>query len=112
MENPIPAPSLLSYPRYRPDLKRAPFLPMTRAEMDALGWDACDIIVVTGDAYIDHPSFGMALIGRTVLADNLPVEPERDRQVFGRSIKGENFHRGILTLAIRLCRRFLRQSLI
>jgi len=42
----------------------APFLPMTRAEMDALGWDACDVILVTGDAYIDHPSFGMALIGR------------------------------------------------
>jgi uncharacterized radical SAM protein YgiQ len=37
---------------------------MTRAEMDVLGWDSCDIILVTGDAYIDHPSFGMALIGR------------------------------------------------
>jgi hypothetical protein len=35
----------------------APFLPMSRAEMDALGWDACDIILVTGDAYVDHPSF-------------------------------------------------------
>src|SRR5271154_673483 len=42
----------------------APFLPMTRAEMDELGWDSCDVILVTGDAYIDHPSFGMALIGR------------------------------------------------
>nr|MBA3539720.1 YgiQ family radical SAM protein [Deltaproteobacteria bacterium] len=42
----------------------APFLPTTRAEMDELGWDSCDIILVTGDAYIDHPSFGMALIGR------------------------------------------------
>ena len=42
----------------------APFLPMSRAEMDELGWDSCDIILVTGDAYIDHPSFGMALIGR------------------------------------------------
>ncbi|HWK46975.1 MAG TPA: YgiQ family radical SAM protein [Stellaceae bacterium] len=42
----------------------APFLPMSRAEMDELGWDSCDIIVVTGDAYIDHPSFGMAIIGR------------------------------------------------
>ncbi|MFN4325928.1 MAG: YgiQ family radical SAM protein [Azonexus sp.] len=37
---------------------------MSRAEMDALGWDSCDIILITGDAYIDHPSFGMALIGR------------------------------------------------
>ena len=42
----------------------APFLPTTRAEMDELGWESCDIILVTGDAYIDHPSFGMALIGR------------------------------------------------
>jgi uncharacterized radical SAM protein YgiQ len=42
----------------------APFLPMCRAEMDALGWDSCDIIVVTGDAYVDHPSFGMAIVGR------------------------------------------------
>ncbi|MEB0139143.1 MULTISPECIES: YgiQ family radical SAM protein [unclassified Undibacterium] len=37
---------------------------MSRAEMDVLGWDSCDVILVTGDAYIDHPSFGMALIGR------------------------------------------------
>jgi uncharacterized radical SAM protein YgiQ len=42
----------------------APFLPTSREEMDALGWDSCDIIIVTGDAYIDHPSFGMALVGR------------------------------------------------
>ncbi len=44
--------------------KSAPFLPMSRIEMKQLGWNACDIILVTGDAYIDHPSFGMALIGR------------------------------------------------
>jgi len=42
----------------------APQLPMSREEMDELGWDSCDIILVTGDAYVDHPSFGMALIGR------------------------------------------------
>jgi uncharacterized radical SAM protein YgiQ len=42
----------------------APFLPMSRAEMTALGWDECDIVLVTGDAYVDHPSFGMAIIGR------------------------------------------------
>ena len=42
----------------------AKFLPTTRAEMDALGWDSCDIVIVTGDAYVDHPSFGMAVIGR------------------------------------------------
>ena len=44
----------------------APFLPMSRAEMEKLGWDSCDIILVTGDAYVDHPSFGMAVIGRTL----------------------------------------------
>src|SRR3954463_8575729 len=42
----------------------APVLPTTRAEMDELGWDSCDVVLVTGDAYVDHPSFGMALVGR------------------------------------------------
>src|SRR6202795_4188703 len=42
----------------------APFLPMSREEMDTLGWDECDIVLITGDAYVDHPSFGMAIIGR------------------------------------------------
>ncbi len=51
----------------------APFLPMTRAEMDALGWDECDVILVTGDAYVDHPSFGMALVGRLLEAHGLRV---------------------------------------
>ncbi|MFO1465125.1 MAG: YgiQ family radical SAM protein [Steroidobacteraceae bacterium] len=37
---------------------------MSRAEMQALGWEACDIIILTGDAYVDHPSFGMAIMGR------------------------------------------------
>ena len=43
-------------------------LPMSREEMEDLGWDSCDIILVTGDAYIDHPSFGMALVGRLLEA--------------------------------------------
>jgi uncharacterized radical SAM protein YgiQ len=51
----------------------APFLPMSRAEVDALGWDSCDVIVVTGDAYVDHPSFGMAVIGRTLEAQGFRV---------------------------------------
>jgi uncharacterized radical SAM protein YgiQ len=51
----------------------APVLPMTRAEMDALGWDSCDVILVTGDAYIDHPSFGMALVGRLLEAQGFRV---------------------------------------
>jgi uncharacterized radical SAM protein YgiQ len=51
----------------------AAFLPTTRAEMDALGWDRCDVIIVTGDAYVDHPSFGMAIIGRVLEAQGLRV---------------------------------------
>ena len=46
---------------------------MSRAEMDALGWDSCDIIIVTGDAYIDHPSFGMAVIGRLLESQGFRV---------------------------------------
>jgi uncharacterized radical SAM protein YgiQ len=51
----------------------APFLPMSRAEMETLGWDSCDIVLVTGDAYIDHPSFGMAIIGRLLEAQGFRV---------------------------------------
>jgi uncharacterized radical SAM protein YgiQ len=51
----------------------APILPMSRAEMDALGWDSCDIILISGDAYIDHPSFGMALVGRLLEAQGFRV---------------------------------------
>lgn len=53
--------------------KPAPFLPMSRAEMDRLGWDQCDVVVVTGDAYVDHPSFGMAIIGRLLESQGLRV---------------------------------------
>ena len=51
----------------------APFLPMTKAEMAELGWDSCDIVLVTGDAYIDHPSFGMAIVGRLLEAQGFRV---------------------------------------
>ncbi len=51
----------------------APVLPMSREEMDDLGWDSCDIIIVTGDAYVDHPSFGMALVGRLLEAQGFRV---------------------------------------
>ncbi|OGB31588.1 MAG: YgiQ family radical SAM protein [Burkholderiales bacterium RIFCSPLOWO2_12_FULL_61_40] len=51
----------------------SPFLPMGRAEMDKLGWDSCDIVLVTGDAYVDHPSFGMAVIGRLLEAQGFRV---------------------------------------
>jgi uncharacterized radical SAM protein YgiQ len=50
-----------------------PFLPMTRAEIDALGWDAVDVVFVSGDAYVDHPSFAMALLGRVLEAAGFRV---------------------------------------
>ncbi|SFL99653.1 YgiQ family radical SAM protein [Marinobacter zhejiangensis] len=56
---------LFDHPKYWAEcFGPSPFLPMCREEMDQLGWDSCDIIIVTGDAYVDHPSFGMAVIGR------------------------------------------------
>ncbi|MGA1319109.1 MAG: YgiQ family radical SAM protein, partial [Rubrivivax sp.] len=65
---------LTSYrPHWARRLGTAPFLPMSRQEMERLGWDACDIIIVTGDAYVDHPSFGMAVIGRTLEAQGFRV---------------------------------------
>jgi uncharacterized radical SAM protein YgiQ len=57
----------------RAGLEPAPFLPTSREEMDALGWRYCDIIIVTGDAYVDHPSFGMAIIGRVLEAQGFKV---------------------------------------
>ena len=69
-----PPKPLFSYRKYWAQrFGTAPFLPMSRAEMDQLGWDECDIILVTGDAYIDHPSFGMALIGRMLEAQGFRV---------------------------------------
>ena len=66
--------NLFAYPSHRATVgKPAPFLPMSRAEMALLGWDSCDVILVTGDAYIDHPSFGMALIGRLLEAQGFRV---------------------------------------
>jgi len=62
------APLLSSVKEHLAGLEPATFLPTTRAEMQALGWDHCDIIIVTGDAYVDHPSFGMAIIGRVLEA--------------------------------------------
>ena len=46
---------------------------MSRQEMDQLGWDSCDIIIISGDAYVDHPSFGMAVIGRFLEAQGFRV---------------------------------------
>ena len=74
----IPIPTagtaLYDYPKYWAECYgNAEFLPMSRAEMDALGWDSCDIIIVTGDAYVDQPSFGMAVIGRLLEAQGFRV---------------------------------------
>ena len=68
------APALYDYNRYWAEcFGIAPELPVSRAEMEALGWDSCDIIIVTGDAYVDHPSFGMAIIGRLLEAQGFRV---------------------------------------
>lgn len=64
---------LFSYPRFREGMTPAPFLPMSRQEMNKLGWDRCDIILVVGDAYVDHPSFGMAVVGRMLEAQGFRV---------------------------------------
>ena len=68
------APDLFSYRKHwAHKLGPAPELPMSRAEMDLLGWDACDVVIVTGDAYVDHPSFGMAIVGRLLEAQGYRV---------------------------------------
>ena len=60
-----------------PDKKRekdtALPLPMTPEEVSACGWDAVDVVFVTGDAYIDHPSFAMALLGRLLESEGFRV---------------------------------------
>jgi uncharacterized radical SAM protein YgiQ len=77
MHKPTPkltAPDLFGYRKYWAHrLGPAPFLPTSREEMDALGWDSCDVIIVTGDAYVDHPSFGMAIVGRVLEAQGFRV---------------------------------------
>ncbi|KAA6184465.1 YgiQ family radical SAM protein [Thiohalocapsa marina] len=68
------APDLFGYRKHwAHKLGTAPELPMSRDEMDLLGWDSCDVIIVTGDAYVDHASFGMALIGRLLEAQGFRV---------------------------------------
>src|SRR5438477_6806145 len=51
----------------------APLAPMSRAEMTARGWDSVDVLFVTGDAYVDHPSFAMAILGRVLEAAGFRV---------------------------------------
>ncbi|MDX2321740.1 MAG: YgiQ family radical SAM protein, partial [Moritella sp.] len=71
---PLPKTELFDYPKYWAECYGpAPFFPMSRQEMDDLGWDSCDIILVSGDAYVDHPSFGMAIIGRMLESQGFRV---------------------------------------
>lgn len=68
------AQDLFSYRKYwAHKFGPAPVLPMSLAEMADLGWDSCDVIIVTGDAYVDHPSFGMAVIGRVLESQGFRV---------------------------------------
>src|SRR6056297_1208586 len=52
---------------------RADFLPTCRADLEARGWDEVDVVFVTGDAYVDHPSFAMAILGRWLEANGFRV---------------------------------------
>lgn len=71
---PLPKTTLFDYPKYWAECYgTSTFLPTSKEEMDALGWDSCDIILITGDAYVDHPSFGMAVIGRMLEAQGFRV---------------------------------------
>ncbi|MBV1871973.1 MAG: YgiQ family radical SAM protein, partial [Gammaproteobacteria bacterium] len=66
--------TLNDYPKYWAECYgTSPFLPTTPEEMVELGWDSCDVILISGDAYVDHPSFGMAVIGRTLEAQGFRV---------------------------------------
>ena len=70
---PVARPLMSFRPYWARRFGTARFLPTSRAQMDALGWDSCDIVIVTGDAYVDHPSFGMAVIGRVLEAQGFRV---------------------------------------
>ncbi|MAE03528.1 MAG: YgiQ family radical SAM protein, partial [Porticoccaceae bacterium] len=92
--------ALYDYPKYWAEcFGPAPFLPMTRDEMAQLGWDSCDVILVTGDAYVDHPSFGMAVIGRVLESQGYRVgilsQPDwRSKDVF-RALGKPNLYFGV-----------------
>ena len=92
--------ALYDYPKYWAEcFGPAPFLPMTRNEMAQLGWDSCDVILVTGDAYVDHPSFGMAVIGRVLESQGYRVgilsQPDwRSKEAF-RGLGKPNLYFGV-----------------
>ncbi|HBS42229.1 MAG TPA: YgiQ family radical SAM protein [Oceanospirillales bacterium] len=95
-----PASHLFShYPYWAECFGTAPFLPMSRAEMDQLGWDSCDVILVTGDAYVDHPSFGMAVMGRMLESQGFRVgiisQPDWNNPDDFRKLGKPNFYFGV-----------------
>ncbi|RMD74888.1 MAG: YgiQ family radical SAM protein [Lentisphaerae bacterium] len=93
-----------------PDSPQPPFIPISREECAALGWDELDIVLVTGDAYVDHPSFGCALIGRVLLAAGYRVgiiaQPDwrtpESLKVFGRPALGFAITSGNLDSMLRI----------
>jgi len=94
------SPKLYSYPKYWAEcFGTAPFLPMTKIEMNELGWDSCDIIIVTADAYVDHPSFGMAVVGRLLEAQGFRVgiisQPNWDNAEQFKSLGKPNLFFGV-----------------
>jgi uncharacterized radical SAM protein YgiQ len=91
---------IFGYPKYWAEcFGTADYLPMSRQEMDQLGWDSCDIILVTADAYVDHPSFGMAVIGRFLEAQGFRVgiisQPEWDNAEAFRQLGQPNLFFGV-----------------
>ena len=60
-------------PSPRPNRPPDRFLPTSREEMDALGWTQADVVFVSGDAYVDHPSFAAAILGRWLEANGFRV---------------------------------------
>ena len=54
-------------------IDRSKFLPVSREDMEARGWDEVDFVLITGDAYCDHPSFGTAIISRELEAHGYKV---------------------------------------
>ena len=75
------------------DMRASQWLPTTKKEAEVRGWDEVDVVLFSGDAYVDHPSFGVAVIGRTLEAMGLRVaivpQPDwhgdyRDFKKFGR----------------------------
>ncbi|MEQ3694292.1 MAG: YgiQ family radical SAM protein [Thalassolituus sp.] len=88
-----------NYPYWAECFGTAPFLPMSRDEMDLLGWDSCDVILVTGDAYVDHPSFGMAVMGRMLESQGFRVgiiaQPDWNNPEDFMKLGKPNFYFGI-----------------